>query len=148
MINTPKISINFKSDLDEALHLLPCAICRTYHSRLKVENLEEIDFSNEHIFTLGVKFDPYLTQFICKANCYKDIFVLNRTPTYSLLNNMGLIEVPDCIKILNIYERMLIQRAKCFQTIIKLQTRSSNIYSGVAGSQGFVGTFADWSRGN
>ena len=43
-------------------------------------------------------------------------------PSLCVLNNLIVTEVPDVIKCLNMYEKILIQRAKAFQVVQKKQT--------------------------
>jgi len=40
-------------------------------------------------------------------------------PAYCILNNLIVHDVPDIIASLNTFEKILIQRAKAFQTVVK-----------------------------
>jgi hypothetical protein len=62
---------------------------------------------------------------LCKV-CY-DSIIAGNIPKYSALNNMYLDNVPDEIALLNFYEKLLIQKAKCFMTVIKLNNYGGNI---------------------
>lgn len=57
---------------------------------------------------------------ICKPYCFEFIKT-NKVPPYSVMNNMYLETSPCELKVLNFYERLLIQKAKCFQTIVQLK---------------------------
>jgi len=46
-------------------------------------------------------------------------------PAYCILNNLFVNDVPEVISSLNTFEKMLIQRAKAFQTIVKMGTVSN-----------------------
>ena len=74
---------------------------------------------------LKIQPSPNKLNYLCREFCLKDISD-NLIPRYCFLNNMMLEETPDCIKNLNFYEKLLIQKAKCFQTIIKLHTIRKN----------------------
>jgi len=43
-------------------------------------------------------------------------------PAYCILNNLIVHDVPDIIASLNTFEKILIQRAKAFQTVVKMGT--------------------------
>jgi len=43
-------------------------------------------------------------------------------PVYCVLNNLIVHDVPDVIASLNTFEKVLIQRAKAFQTVVKIGT--------------------------
>ena len=59
---------------------------------------------------------------MCRNFCAKDY--LNETiPEYTKLNNLYLDETPEVISTLNIYEKILIQLAKVYQTIVRLETK-------------------------
>ena len=51
----------------------------------------------------------------------------NQIPNWSILNGLITEPVPDELAKLNVLERQLIQRAKCFQTIIRLGTYTSKV---------------------
>lgn len=58
---------------------------------------------------------------ICRTYCYNSV-KNDQIPCFSILNNMRLSELPIEISRLNSYETMLIQLAKYFHTIYRLQT--------------------------
>ncbi|KAJ8688062.1 hypothetical protein QAD02_023857 [Eretmocerus hayati] len=60
------------------------------------------------------------TGFICD-HCSKYLKV-NRLPSLCILNNLQTDTVPEEIRTLNRFEKMLIQRAKAFQCVVKLET--------------------------
>jgi len=43
-------------------------------------------------------------------------------PAYCVLNNLFVHDVPDIIASLNTFEKILVQKAKAFQTVIKMGT--------------------------
>ena len=58
--------------------------------------------------------------FICKY-CYLKIKD-NYVPSMSILNNLEVVEMPKELSSLNMYETILIQRAKVFQTVLRKET--------------------------
>ncbi len=69
------------------------------------------------------KFNPII---LC-TDCFNDLRY-DKLPKYSVLNNMYIDNVPEEISSLNFYEKLLIQKAKCFMTIIKLNSYGRNIH--------------------
>ena len=63
------------------------------------------------------KIDP---QYICKY-CDKKICI-GSLPAYCILNNLTVNDVPEVISCLNEFEKLLLQRAKAFQTVVKMGT--------------------------
>lgn len=61
---------------------------------------------------------------VCRTYCYT-AFQKNEIPKFSVLNNMKLNEIPNEINLLNNYELLLIQLAKCFHTIYRLKSVTS-----------------------
>lgn len=61
---------------------------------------------------------------VCRTYCYTSI-CKNEVPKFSTLNNMKMDQVPNEISCLNSYELLLIQLAKCFHTIFRLNQISS-----------------------
>ncbi|KAJ8681499.1 hypothetical protein QAD02_017291 [Eretmocerus hayati] len=49
-------------------------------------------------------------------------FKVDQLPSLCILNSLSIDEVPSVIKTLNMFEKMLIQRAKAFQVLVKLGT--------------------------
>jgi len=49
-------------------------------------------------------------------------FVDGLMPAYCILNNLIVYDVPDVIASFNVFEKILIQRAKAFQTVVKMGT--------------------------
>jgi len=43
-------------------------------------------------------------------------------PAYCVLNNLFIQDVPEVILFLNTFEKILIQRVKAFQTVVKMTT--------------------------
>ena len=64
--------------------------------------------------------DSLLTGYICHY-CL-EYFRSDKLPPWCILNGLDFGVVPEEIKVLNPYERVLIQRAKCFQTVTRMGT--------------------------
>lgn len=76
---------------------------------------------------------------ICRNFCHKDLFILQRVPIYSHLNNMYLEATPEEIKCLNIYEKQLISLARVYQSIVKLSTKSKlSVFRGIPALKGIA----------
>jgi len=60
------------------------------------------------------------SQYIC--DYCEDKFRNRSMPTNCVLNNLIVHDVPDIIASLNTFEKVLIQRAKAFQTVVKMGT--------------------------
>ncbi|KAJ8682316.1 hypothetical protein QAD02_018108 [Eretmocerus hayati] len=67
-------------------------------------------------------YDPeeFNSSFIC--NHCSNHLKKNHLPSLCILNNLRTDEVPEEIRTLNRFEKMLIQRAKAFQCVVKLET--------------------------
>jgi len=115
----------YKKELEKLLSLKICSICRRKTSeKLKTpiedDNPTLIDILTENGHDIS---SPIL---LC-SDCFND-FRLDKLPRYSILNNMFIDNVPKEISTLNFYEKLLIQKAKCFMTIIKLNSYGRNIH--------------------
>ena len=67
-----------------------------------------------------VKKQEIAEQYIC--NYCKEKFRKGLMPAYCILNNLFASNVPEVISSLNAFEKILIQRAKAFQTVVKMGT--------------------------
>ena len=112
-----------KIEIDKVLNTEECFCC---HRMISCDKLKQINSINT-----SVKDNPIFNELmelnktrnlkmVCKPYCL-DHLEKNSVPPYSSLNNMRLEITPIELKCLNFYERLLIQKAKCFQTIIHLK---------------------------
>lgn len=101
--------------------MFECISCNRLFTtdKLKLFNVNDLDNSIINQLISDSKFDKDL--YICRDQCLKDINNL-KIPIYSKLNNMNLQYPPKEIACLNFYEKLLIQKAKCFQTIVQLKS--------------------------
>lgn len=104
---------NFNKDMKK-MKINSCDICkqREYDEFLKVWTDWEKE-GNEII-----KENYILPCKICN-NC-RGFLKKNKIPTLASINGLGVDEIPEVLEKLNIYEEILIQRAKCFINVIKL----------------------------
>ena len=84
---------------------------------------------SDHQKTLLVRAldDPNLDHHdkICTEFCFDHIFKKNHIPIYSKENKMYIEKIPPILASLNQFERMLIQKGRCFQTIVQLNTKKN-----------------------
>lgn len=127
----------FKNRFYDEINIDFCRICNMFKSKLKLKQIESNIFNSNYlneIITQEQLQYPIIICDKCSSFLKQDHF-----PVYSILNNLNLIDPPDCIKNLNLYERILIQTGRCFQTIIKLKPygkknlSSSELISAVQG---------------
>jgi len=69
------------------------------------------------IYLTKENIDPQYICYYCKEKLYQGLM-----PAYCILNNLQVNNVPEAILSLNTFEKILIQRAKAFQTIVKMGT--------------------------
>lgn len=117
----------FHKNLEERLTLKSCNICFKF---FKPTDLTKIPTSlttrqKTVLRDISEKTNTNEQARICRNFCFADLFIKDRIPAYSILNNMYLDEIPDEIKLLNMYEKMLIQLGKVYQNITKLQVKSN-----------------------
>lgn len=108
---------------------LPTLACISCHKLCFKKNLIELknmkspilheDWSNLIEF---VQENNLLNEFVCK-NCLK-IFRSAKMPAQCILNDLFSPTTPDVIFSLNHFEKILIQRAKIFQVVVKMNTVS------------------------
>jgi len=116
-----KLAENYTKNLQRALELKECLSCHRLINKAKLVAVDKIDIKHQAIIKQLISNNRVdEEEFICKDYCISDLKI-GRVPTYSPLNNMELELLPECITQLNFYERLLIQRAKCFQTIVQLR---------------------------
>ena len=66
----------------------------------------------------AVDSNPFDTMHICL--CCKDALNRSTMPPRCVLNGLQVDPLPDTMKDLNNFEMMLLQKRKCFQTVIRL----------------------------
>ncbi|KAL6421584.1 hypothetical protein ACFW04_014313 [Cataglyphis niger] len=87
----------------------------------KVNNLQvQIDIKIWRDLMAYVQQQKINAKYIC--NHYAGKFRNNLMPAYCILNNLFTDDVPEVISSLNTFEKILIQRAKAFQTVFKMGT--------------------------
>lgn len=115
---------NYEKELNKKLCLIKCIVCNRMLENDKLTTLAPKQLENEILINAVKNFDEIQSDtklYICRDQCYNQIFIHKKIPIYSHLNKMELIDPPQVISKLNLFERLLIQRAKCFQTIVKLK---------------------------
>jgi hypothetical protein len=114
----------FKKDLLHRLQITECNSCHKFLAPSYLTHLPKKISPKQRIILheLFGHLNDSQELLICRNYCYKDIFTLNRVPIYSFLNNMMLGQLPVVYKNLNIYEKLLLQRARVFQTTFRLQS--------------------------
>jgi hypothetical protein len=124
-----KVVREFQLDLAMKLDLNVCASCKKiYQNRYLAKIPKKISTGQRKILNLLFPdgFDERTK--LCRNFCLTDIFSDEIVPKYSHLNNMFLSQTPEVLKSLNLWERMLIQRAKVFLTIIRLKGYNKSKY--------------------
>jgi ATP-dependent DNA helicase PIF1 len=114
-------------------HDTPCACCERLHQKNHLANVSKFvskdKFNNAAWLQLQAywltKYDTfesdtdlYETLFVCRycTDCVnKDLL-----PARCALNGLDVDELPDSLKHLNLFETMLLQKSKCFQTVVRL----------------------------
>ena len=118
-----KLGAIFKDELIKSLEFAECFSCHRLMEKDKLKKicLLPVEIENSPVFTELNKFNENRKlSMICKPYCFEFIKA-NKVPPYSVLNNMNLETSPCELKNLNFYERLLVQKAKCFQTIVQLK---------------------------
>ena len=105
--------------IHKSLDFEECKVCHCLLPRSKLK-LHVKPLKNNVVIANLIKKDDLKYPFFACVKCFKSIEE-ETAPVFSVLNNCKLIEPPDCIKELNMYERIIIQPARCFLTIIKLK---------------------------
>lgn len=77
---------------------------------------ELIDYHDEVAMVSNTQMPDRICQYCC------DKFRKGLMPSRCVLNKLEIVIIPDCIKVLNEFERILIQRAKAFCTTLKMNT--------------------------
>ena len=124
MDNTNENLLTELKELNKKLCLIKCIVCNRMLENDKLTTLAPKQLENEILINAVKNFDEIQSDtklYICRDQCYNQIFIHKKIPIYSHLNKMELIDPPQVISKLNLFERLLIQRAKCFQTIVKLK---------------------------
>lgn len=111
---------------------IPCISCE----RLFCErDIKYIDLSEPALWKVNNESWTHLMNY-CKINRTADSHICQyclqcfkkcTLPSLCVLNNLIVTEVPDVIKCLNMYEKILIQRAKAFQVVKKKKPNEKQI---------------------
>lgn len=99
-----------------------CCSCLRLFNLSRLKKIKNNDSSNEILVKILEKTDQNTENLKICNKCFYHIYKSETIPLYSILNNMHIRRIPDEISCLNFYEKMLIQRSKCFQSIIKLKS--------------------------
>ncbi len=116
-----------------------CLSCNKYVT--KVKSVKPTLADNEILNDLIKAQNISEVEFKLCVDCFDLILKKNQRPPYSILNNMYLDPVPKEILILNFYEKLLIQQAKCFLTIIQLkphQQHQRHVLPGLKGLAAYL----------
>lgn len=97
-----------------------CISCTKYCFNRDIITIkfDKIRTSTWNLFVSEVELKIDKNYFICKY--YHRYFKDNKMPPICRCNNLEILPIPEEITILNDYERILIQRAKAFQTLQKM----------------------------
>jgi hypothetical protein len=120
--NNWDIVVKFKKDLARKTDVIECACCHQMLPRKDFKLIERYGpGGDDSILKRLVQAEKSkLPWNICKTYCYKSI-IENVIPKFSILNNMKMEKLPTEISSLNSYELLMIQLAKCFHSIYRLQ---------------------------
>jgi len=110
-----------QKDLNITLPTFQCVSCNRMLNKPQVRALSTDELNDSILKQLNFN-SSHSKIYLCRTQCFNDIFIKKRKPIYSHLNNMHMDSPPIEITRLNFYEKILCQLAKCFQTIVKLQT--------------------------
>jgi len=118
---------------DNNFHDTPCACCERLFQKtaltLVTHSSLKSTFENnawcmlcaywivKHKASHNVDSDLYSTLYIC--HYCKDSLNKSSIPARCALNGLNVDIIPDSLKDLNIFESMLLQKSKCFQTILR-----------------------------
>ncbi len=126
-----------------------CSICSLWVKAVHVfPDFESVPWKNDEVKNafqgrLGEMRDIK----ICKSigslvSCFRSIQKIGEIPKLCLENEVGIDDLPECLRDLNSYEEMLVQLAKPFITVVRLQPYrckkgasefSSNLYRAMRG---------------
>lgn len=125
LLNKNKTMIQkFKKELISKMDVIECGCCHQMLPRKEFKIIEKFEVTGNNILIkLLSEEKSKLPLSVCKSNCYKSILE-NKIPKFSVLNNMKLSQLPPEIEVLNNYEFLLIQLAKCFHSIYRLESVS------------------------
>jgi len=120
---------NFKSqiqtEMEKKLSSFECISCHRLFikDRVRLTTNNELDNPILKRLTEGDEVEKF---YLCREQCYRQIFTLETIPIFSALNNMRFTKPPPQVSELNLYEATLCRKAKCFQTIVQLSQRRNN----------------------
>lgn len=113
------------TEMQRKLANIECIICHRLFVKDRVRTIPE-KYLNNPVFQQLTNNYTHNLRYICREQCFKQLFINEQIPIYSQLNNMKLELPPSELTSLNIYERMLTQLGKCFHNIIRLQFHRKN----------------------
>ncbi|KAL6433602.1 hypothetical protein ACFW04_006589 [Cataglyphis niger] len=88
----------------------------------KINSLQaQIDIQNWRDLMAHIQQQKINAEYIC--NYCAEKFRKGFMPAYCILNNLFTDDVPEVISFLNTFEKILIQRTKAFQTVLKMGTK-------------------------
>ena len=107
-------------EMDKQLISIECLSCQRLFTKERVR-LVKSNYLLDPIFQQLAFNYTGSDYYICREQCFKQLFVEKKIPSFSPLNNMFLNFPPKELTGLNIYEKMLIQLGKCYQNIFRSQ---------------------------
>ena len=113
-------------------HDTPCSSCNQLHQKSELCSLQSMfekqTFNNEAWLQLRAYWifeyeqpnesEFIANNFICKY-C-KEKLDANKIPPRCCINGLEVDDLPESLKSLNLFETILLQKAKCFQTVVRL----------------------------
>jgi len=112
-------------EMEKKLTSIECISCHRLFVKERVCKVKDQLLEN-HIFKQLTQSYSGRDYFLCREQCFKQIYKDEHIPIFSSLNNMCLDFPPDVLTNLNLYEKMLIQLGKCFHNIFRLQMHRKN----------------------
>jgi hypothetical protein len=117
---------SYTSHLNQKFDNVECVVCHQMVNKKKsilIQNNLDNKYSNIIIDQLKIRDNFHYPAYICNDYCITHL-KQGTIPPYSILNNMKLYNAPSVLYNLNYYEKLLIKKATCFQSIFKLTTLS------------------------
>ena len=138
----------FIDGLNSKIDLRECMVCHKMMNHKYLRKIPKVINNNQlKMLSECIKCINYEEKTICTEFCYKDIFLNNGIPKYSILNNMYIDTIPEEISSCNVYEKMVTQRGKAFQTVVNLKALNNKFVKGLPALKGvaihFPLTFED-----
>ena len=140
LIEFEKLNNDYQSDLSKRLELRPCIGClQLYKSNYLRKINTNLNAKQQQIVDTLIHFNSKTDPLFCSDHYYKDIVTQNHEPILSRLNDCYLGEIPNEIKNLNMFERMLCQQYKCLLSVTHLNGFNKQNYTrGLPALQGLA----------